>query len=381
MIERHRYTLLLVTVLICWVFFGCEELNQSGEAGPGPGTASRERPRDQVDEDGGQKASTDDSKAAVGDRVGFVAGSAEGGAELVFRLSENEQYRQRIDMESDVKTPMGIPNVDHKKSTLILDCRVVGFDEEKRARVEVTIKRVRVSTKSLSFYAQYDSEDKEAEAKKQNKKQQRFRKVFAGLAGLKYTALVDRRGRIVELVDVDGRIQRAMSGKSKSSLPGEDQLTLLFTEDNLRDGVAPPLFGALPDGRIKPGTTWRDRQAIRASYSATAQAKRKYKLERYETDKNGKQAAVISYHGFLLEKGAEKQRGQGKGMEIVQAATRGSIRYSVTDGELIAMTESLRVEIRAAQSDRESTRRKTRGKNKIYYDMERTIRPLANQKD
>ena len=293
---------------------------------------------------------------------------------LEMDLHEGLTYRQSLQMVSDMALPFGIPNADHKDSTVVMACEVLAVDGAGGATVEVTIESLDVSMISLSVKASYDS-TAPAPTGKLDSKKQRFREVFGGLAGRKYKALVDAQGRVVELRDVDSKIQRAAQGAAEGSL-GEDQLALLLSHDNLRDVVVPPLFNNLPRAEAEVDDSWSDEQVILVPRSAARVLDRKYRLVRYEREEDASYTAMLEYDGKLSEADAPVRSGKGGGLEIVEAGNKGEIRYSATFKRPMEMTDSTRAEIRTAQGGRKTQPRKGGRQNKIYYYVKRTITML-----
>ena len=258
---------------------------------------------------------------------------------------------------------------------MILDCRVVDVADDGTARIELTIKSLKCSMTSLGVKASFDSA---GENKGGNDKQKRYRRVFQGLVGSKYSALVDSRGRVVKLLNMAEKVKQA-SNRNVTGPLGGDYLSLLLAETNLRDYASPPFFANLPTGPTAKGDTWIDQQTVVAPQASAVQAEQKYELKSYRMRENEK-IAEISYRGILLEEetaaagpGGKGKKGKG-GLEIIQAGTPGKILYSVTEGRLIKLDEMQRAEIRTLSgSGRRTSKPKKDGKNRMFYDIKRII--------
>ncbi|MBN1436723.1 MAG: hypothetical protein JW936_06590 [Sedimentisphaerales bacterium] len=285
-------------------------------------------------------------------------------------------YRQQLHLISDMTLPLGIPNADHKDSRLTVDCLPTAVDGQGNTLVEVTIVSLQASMISLSVQASYDSENPPADLTRLDNRGRHFYDLFDGLVGLKYTAVVDTHGFVVELRDIPTRVSQAMEGQIEGSI-GEDQLIMLFSRQNLEDVVSPDFFDGLgeiaeaTDSHPELNATWQSQQFVIVPRAIPVAGDQNFVLENYEISDDGSTTATISYRTVADQERAAQANAEGHsgGLEIVQAAIVGHTSYSLTEGHPIATSEDMRAEIRTTQTGR----RQSENRNRIFYDVKRRV--------
>jgi len=283
-------------------------------------------------------------------------------------------------MVSDIRLPLGIPNADHKETDMVLGYDVLEIDQDGVARVELTIDSIKADMISLTKRFSYDSEAEEQteSAKRDLAQQNRFNQSFDGLKGKKYGALVEKTGRVLELIDLDPRIDRIASGKVKGMFGG-DQVAMLLTKSNLKEYAAAG-WVHVDDGTLKTAPSWVNDGTVWVPSAKPAQVRKSYQLQGIEK-KEDRHVATVSYQVSLAEESASDANPTApnarklRSSDLIVTAVLGEGQLSVLSkmGTLLKLEEQLRVEVRTGYTPPRRKNLKKAKVAKIFFIMKKTI--------
>ena len=293
----------------------------------------------------------------------------------------------RVQLISDIRLPMGIPNADHKETLMILGYDVLEIDPDGVARVELTIESIKASMISLTKRFSYDSEaEEQTESSKSDlARQDQFKQSFHGLKGKKYGARVEDTGRVLELIDLDPRIDRVVSGKAKGMFGG-DQVAMLLTKSNLKEYAAAGWYRNLEKDNQNSTRPWTHDSVILVPSAKPVQVRKRYQLERIEKIED-RQIATVSYQVSLIEESASDANQAApnakkfRGSDLIVTAVLGEGELSVLSktGTLLKLEEQLRIEVRTGYALPKQRSPKKRKTLKIFYVIKRTIELVEEQ--
>lgn len=302
------------------------------------------------------------------------------------RLKEGDHFTQKIRLESNLV--MMFPGFDYKLTEMVLDCRVKTIDKEGVATLEGTITAIKAKMKSADLELNYDSDQPEQQAAdnqttptKLMKRQRAFTECFADLVGKKYSGQIDRRGRLLELIDVDESIQKAARGTHFGSMFGGDQVTMLMAEGNLRDYLWPEMFEGA--GQTKPalGDSWTVSGTVVVPRAPAMIVARKYTLKEVQKQK-GQNTAHITYQITQSEKPpASLPHGQipqisvsGKvGLTILAVKGEGKITFSLNQKLPLEQEEQFQAQVTAIAAEAGPGHPAKGNSNKVFYVVKRNI--------
>lgn len=320
-------------------------------------------------------------------------------------FQKGNSYTAKAHMTSDLV--MMFPDVDHKETDLVFDCQVTEIDEQGNAVVEVTIESVKVLLKTLGgIKLTYDSEavpDDQAKAeldktgKSKDAKRQTYIKAFAGLKGKKYTAVVDPRGVVVKLVDVDKEIQKALDRRTTGKMLGGDQVEMLFTAASLKEYAWPGHIIAAGDPEdFKFSGSWRGTGTVVVPYTTLVNLQKTSPIKSESEHAKefeavlDKASTVFLYDMAHVGKGEDlsgADQAKPKSGKKRRRSYRGSTKYSFVmdksvgigrvtlgggSGSIFKLEEKMKIFVKTKGG---GSKRK---KPNIYYLISRTIEIVDN---
>ena len=257
---------------------------------------------------------------------------------------------------------------------MVLGYDVLEIDPDGVARVELTIESIKASMISLTKRFSYDSEaEEQTEPEKRDLAQQnRFNQSFEGLKGKKYGARVEKTGRVLELIDLDPRIDRIASGKAKGMFGG-DQVAMLLTKSNLKEYAAAGWYHSLGKDDKNSTRQWTHDNLILVPSAKPAQVRKRYQLERIEKIED-RHIATVSYQvSFVKESPSDAKKSRGSDLIVTAVLGEGELSVLSKTGTLLKLEEQLRVDVRTGYALPKQRGPKKRKAIKIFYIMKRTI--------
>ncbi|MBN2375841.1 MAG: hypothetical protein JXD22_05555 [Sedimentisphaerales bacterium] len=320
---------------------------------------------------------------------------------LTPRFKSGQKFSRKITLVCDMR--MMFPGADHQENEMVLNYQVRDV-RNGVATVDVKIDSIKSSMRSLSVQASFDSEnpqansDKSAPAssktspaqlqktKSKTSNPERFCKNFVGLKGTGYSARVDRNGKVLELVDVNERIQRAATGSIVDGSWGGHQVALLLSPNNLRDYVSPASYQALADVDTETdlGKSRLSTEIAETPRAIPVMIQKKFTLKEI-TSKNNEKLAILPLEIYPVvdeplpefAREPEKKRKPEMIIKRVDKGTMGKLVVSLSDGQLVSFEEKFFAEITLVGMEKltkpSSSDKKT---NKTFYMVQKTIERL-----
>ena len=306
---------------------------------------------------------------------------------LPLRFETGDQFRQKVKLES--KMQMLFPNADDQESEMVLSYLVEEVDDESTAQIKVTIDTIKVQMQSLTIQCSFDSSKAEPEGKettdmKKLTHQQRYESSFSGLTGKSYRVRVDRSGKVLELFDVDKRIDQISTGQIKDGNFGGNQAAMLFSQHNLREYTAVGIIGDFDLSKDDWKQGWTSYQPIETPQTLPVMAQKQVQVKEISQNQGETIAqlefSIASAEDIPMVDYATIKRGQSNMSFKVVPATAGGMgaaRFSLTRGRMLEYNERNSVEVMLSQGIKSRSGNKD-SKKKIYYKVYKTIENMEN---
>jgi len=212
---------------------------------------------------------------------------------------------------------------------------------------------------------------------------QRFRQCFAGLKGAGYTAVLDQKGRVVKVFDMDQRVERISTGPILDETAGGYQAAHLLSPSHLREYVALGMYSAWLEAKPQPDQKWISYEPVETPRAVPVMAQKTFKLENIKKEKNN-HLAVVSFKtsGALdrpLPEYARLTGNRARGEVEIKSipAGEGEITFSLNRGHLVKLQEKLTAEVIFPGVEPPPTTSTTnRPQRKVYYVVDKTIEYL-----
>jgi len=299
-------------------------------------------------------------------------------------FSKGQEFSRKINFNSNLQ--MMFP-ADNKKTEMILDFCVTDVDEEGVATVEVTIASIKADMKTIGMAPfSFDSEDATPPTKSKDKRYRHalnFYNTFIDLKGKKYSAQVDKHGRVIKLLNIDPRIKKETVGIRISQLVGSDQVRMLLTESNLKEYVSPALFCGLEKikGR-KNGRVWSGTSDICVPDIPVLSLQKEYTFEKQSS--SAKEPMVVPYKVTSFESLVVDKDGKLRGrFEPVSVVGEGKVTFVPTKMHEIKLKETVVVGVKPNKGPK-ARGRQVAGKDKkktkvnMAYRITKTIETIDN---
>lgn len=291
-------------------------------------------------------------------------------------LSVGQTWSRKVRLLSQMLLPMG-SNFFDTESNMVLDYEVVAADGD-GFTIEITIAAVRATAKLMYRHYSFDNTSDPAVAVKDTaelSQQQIYKNAFAGLAGLKYKARLDRIGNLVKLMDVDPALRTVADGEVKYN-QGSEQTTMLLSRGALGDYASMAMFASGLGTALVRGKAWETPGAAKAPSTAEVDTTRIHRINTFE-EVDGIKIANITYdtsYGPEVEAQTPpvKRRASGA-LAVVDVRGIGEITYSLDRSAIINYVEKTRIEIKSSQPNTPVGQARTERKNKIFYLINRFV--------
>jgi|GEM_PF-2302668 len=284
------------------------------------------------------------------------------------RLSEGDEYRQKVTLVSSLN--MFMPDIDHREVEMILAHHVEDVDDKGVATMRISIESIKASMRSMTIKCRYDSQDEVAGSPKAGgeqaagdiSRQAKYDRAFGGLAKTGYRVRVDDQGQILEVFDVDGRLESYRSEPVENTNFGGAELSLLFSSHNLREYVLPQVLREVDAAALKADGRWRVAGVVRGVQTGSALAEKTVRLEEVEERATGRVARmkmdVSPTESESLPEYIGTEDGGGLNFEIVGGTVKGAatprdpddlageIVFAMDKGYLVSAEEKYSAEIR-----------------------------------
>jgi len=149
-------------------------------------------------------------------------------------VDKNGPHQYNVAIVSNMILPMGIPNVDIKKTDLQITWTLLeGVNASGDVLVEVKIDSLKASMDSISIQCSYDSalaDEGLADNDQKAGRVEKYMKVMRGVVGSRYTAQVNLDTKAVEIIKMDERLKVVGQGghgaQGNNSMFGYDQIKM-----------------------------------------------------------------------------------------------------------------------------------------------------------
>ncbi|MBN2063838.1 MAG: hypothetical protein JW745_03470 [Sedimentisphaerales bacterium] len=163
------------------------------------------------------------------------------------KLKPGQQFSRKITMTS--KFNMSIfNNVDDKDMQMTLLCKVLSVDNSGNATVQAQISKIESKINTMGIVFQYSSEKPEINTQTSSRPeiQKVYVDIMSSLAGKKYSAVIDKSGKVLELKDIDAEIAKYSQLRTDDKITGRNQAIMLLAPARLKEYVSPGLYNGMP---------------------------------------------------------------------------------------------------------------------------------------
>jgi|GEM_PF-5579663 len=299
-------------------------------------------------------------------------------------VEQRGPHQYNVAMVSNMILPMGIPNVDIKKSDLQLTWTLLeAVDASRDVLVEVKIDSLKASMDSLTIQCLYDStlaDEGLSENDQEASRVKNFMGVMRGIAGCRYTARVNLDTHVVKIIDMDKRLKAiGQGGNSDNGMFGHDQIKICLKGPildayarlgvyGLSDTVSSKEPFTLPSGVTMPNTaqytlvkTHKDSVVESVHRVKDDPATPQFDVVKYSIELGD--AQLIKNGGGKGKKGAKRDR-QNAAIKIKEISGEGELSVDKNGKYLVHSLEN----IRSLIGNKATRGKKKKGKKaKMWY--------------